>query len=241
MDSLGLRSGKLSLEEAVGVARSKGWLARQSADFQEAVCAAGQLRSFAKNEPLFHIEDDALEIYCMVEGAAVIQVAHPVVGLLAGHVIRSGEWFGEPASLGRRPRLASVQARGRCQALAVQRKAIEGIIALNPGFSLNFFDLMAGNAEAYMLHAVDLMIRNPKVRLCSRLLTLAGRRINELPTPPVAIPLSQNELALTSSLSRQTINQLLSELVRVGICELRYREIRILDVEALVRMQDGAE
>ena len=91
-------------------------------------------------------------------------MVHPVIGLLAGHVIQPGDWFGEPASLGRRPRLASVQARGRCQVLAVTRKAIEGIIASNPGFSLNFFDLMAGNAEAYMLHAVDLLIRNPKTR-----------------------------------------------------------------------------
>ena len=98
---------------------------------------------------------------------------------------------------------------------------------------------MANNAEAYMLHAIDLLIQDPKVRLCSRLLTLAGRKVNELPVAPATIPLSQDEVALASCLSRKTVNKLLGDLVARGICELRYREIRILDVQALVRLQDA--
>lgn len=233
-------SAKMSLEEAIAAACSMGWLAVQDAEFQQALCATARLRSYQKNEALYHIEDEAPEIYCMVHGVALIQVVHPVVGLLAGHVIRPGEWFGEPATLGRRPRLVSVQARGRCQVLTVPRKAIDGLIATSPGRSQSFFDLLASNTEAYMLHAMDLLIRNPKLRVGSRLLTLAGRRMTSLPSSPVAIPLSQEELALTCSLSRQSVSQILSEFVEAGICAMGYRKISILDVEALVRLQDDA-
>ena len=240
MDSVARPIAKLSLEEALRVVRSKGWLSRQSARFQELLSASARLKSFAKNELLFHFDDEAPEIYGLVSGTAVIQVVHPVVGLLAGHVIHPGHWFGEPAALGRRPRLASVQARGPCQTVSVSRQAIENILQSDSRFSANFFDLMADNTEAYMLHAIDLLVGDPKVRLSARLLTLAGRRINDLPTAPVSVPLSQDELALTSCLSRKTVNALLADLVAEGICELHYREIRILDLESLVRMQDGS-
>jgi CRP-like cAMP-binding protein len=120
----------------------------------------------------------------------------------------------------------------------VTRKTVDGILQANASYSANFFDLMANNAEAYMLHAIDLMIQDPMMRLCSRLLTLGGRRINYVPSQPVSIPLSQDELALTSCMSRKTVNQLLGELVDKGICELHYREVRIMDAQALLRMQE---
>jgi CRP-like cAMP-binding protein len=236
MDNIARSSGKMTHEQALKVARSVGWLSRQGPDFQALICANARLKSFPKNVSLFHYEDEAPEIYCLVAGIAVIQVVHPVVGLLAGHIFRPGDWFGEPAALGRRPRLSSVQARGPCQTLTVTRTATDSILKANTGFSANFFDLMAGNAEAYMLHAIDLMIQDPMMRLCSRLLTLGGRRINHMPAPPVSIPLSQDEVALTSCLSRKTVNHLLGELVERGFCALHYREIRILDLHALVRM-----
>jgi len=240
MDTIPRPTAKLSLEDALRLTRSKGWLSRQGADFKQLVCASARLKSFARNESLFHFDDEAPEMYGLVSGTAVIQVVHPVVGLLAGHVIHPGHWFGEPAALGRRHRLASVQARGPCQAVSVSRNAVEGILQSDFRYSANFFDLMADNTEAYMLHAIDLLIGDPKVRLCARLLTLGGRRINDLPVAPVSIPLSQEELALTSCLSRKTVNALLAGFVAEGICELRYREIRILDLEALVRIQDGS-
>lgn len=239
MDNLGRISGKNSLDQALAVARSLGWLSRQGTDFQALICANAKLRSFQKNESLFHYEDEAPEIYCLVSGTAVILVVHPVQGLLAGHIFHPGDWFGDPAALGRRPRLSGVQARGPCQAISVTRRAIDAILQANAGHSAAFFDLLAGNAEAYMLHAIDLLIQDPMMRLCSRLLTLGGRRINYVPVPPVSIPLSQDELALTSCLSRKTVNHLLGELVGRGICELRYREVLILDVQALHRMQEA--
>ena len=239
MDNPRRKSGKITLDQGLAVARSVGWLSRQNTDFQALICANARLRSFRKSESLFHYEDEAPDIYCLVAGTAVILVVHPVAGLLAGHVYHPGDWFGEPAALGRRPRLSGVQARGPCQALTVTRKAIDGILQANASYSNNLFDLMAGNAEAYMLHAVDLLIQDPMMRLCSRLLTLGGRRLNYVPAPPVSIPLSQDEMALISCLSRKTVNHFLGKLVDMGICELGYREIRILDVQGLVRMQNG--
>ena len=99
---------------------------------------------------------------------------------------------------------------------------------------------MAWNVEEYLLHAVDLMIVDPKIRLCSRLLTFGGRLLSYLPPAPVSIPLTQEELAAASNMSRSTVFHLLGELVQQGICELGYREIRILDMQRLAAIVEAA-
>lgn len=67
-------------------------------------------------------------------------------------------------------------------------------------------------------------------------MTLAGRRVHRAAPLSISIPLSQDELALTSCMSRQTVNQILGELVAEGLCTLRYGEITLTDTRALAEM-----
>lgn len=220
-------------EQAAQVARSNGWLSQFDRRTQDLVLAPMRLVHLHKSRKLFDIEDSASEIYCMTSGSAVITIAHPVQGVLNGHVVFPGCWFGEPAALGRRPRIMSVVARRDCELLALSRQSVSELLAAEPALNWVFFNLMAYNVEQYLHHAVDLLISDPRLRFCSRLLTFAGRMINYLPPSPVAIPMTQEELAGASNMSRSTVHQLLTDLVSQGICEVGYREIVIKDVERL--------
>ncbi len=223
----------MQLDEAIAVARSSRWLSQHDRRVQDLICSRMRLVSLPKNRALFEIEDSAREIYCMVSGCAVITVPHPVQGMLHAHVMFAGRWFGEPAALGKRPRIMSVIARRPAELLALSQPAIIELLKTEPSLNWVFFNLMAWNVEEYLLHAVDLMIVDPRIRLCSRLLTFGGRLLNFLPPGPVGIPLTQEELAAASNMSRSTVYHLLGELVERGICELGYREVRILDMQRL--------
>lgn len=94
--------------------------------------------------------------------------------------------------------------------------------------------------EEYLLHAVDLLIVDPRLRLCSRLLTFGGRLLHYMPPSPVSIPMTQEELATASNMSRSTVYNLLGELVEQGICALGYREVKILDMNRLSRIVEAA-
>lgn len=158
---------------------------------------------------------------------------HPLHGMMTGQVVLPGRWFGDPAALGRRVRVLSVQARQASALLVLTRASVERLLKANPEFCWPLFNLLASNAQEYLLRSIDLLIQDPKLRMCSRLLTMAGRVSDYLPPSPVSLPISQEELAMTSNLSRQSVHSFLSELVQRGICELQYRDIRILDVQAL--------
>ena len=199
-----------------------------------------RLVQLPRSRRLFDIEDSANDIYCLVSGSAVITIAHPVQGVLNAHVILPGCWFGEPAALGRRPRIMSIVARRNCELLTLSRQTVTELLASEPSLSWVFFNLMAFNVEQYLHHAVDLLISDPRLRFCSRLLTFAGRLINYLPPSPVTIPMTQEELAVASNMSRSTVHQLLTDLIARGICEVGYREIVIRDVERLAAIVSDA-
>lgn len=230
----------MQVNEAVAIARASPWLSQQERRVQDAILGRMRLVSLPKGRMLFDIEDEAIEIYCIVSGCAVITLAHPVQGVINAHVIFPGRWFGEPAALGRRPRLMSVSARRPTELLAISQSQIAELLKAEPSLCWTFFNLMASNIEEHVLHAVDLLIVDPRLRLCSRLLTFGGRLMNHIPPLPVSIPMTQEELAAASNMSRSTVYNLLGELVEQGICELGYREVRILDMVRLNRIVEEA-
>jgi CRP-like cAMP-binding protein len=221
------------MDEAVALARGSPWLSRHERRIQDAILSRMRLISLPKGRRLFDIEDTASELYCIVSGCAVITIAHPVQGIVNAHVMFPGRWFGEPAALGRRARLMSVTARRPTELLALSQPQIAELLKADPDLCWTFFNLMAWNVEEHVLHAVDLLIVDPRLRLCSRLLTFAGRVLNHLPAGPVSIPMTQEELAVASNMSRSTVFNLLGELVAQGICALGYREVKILDMKRL--------
>lgn len=230
----------MQLDEALEIARRSRWLSQQDRRVQDALCARMRLVQLPKGRRLFDMEDSASELYCLVSGCAVISIAHPVQGIVNAHVMFPGRWFGEPAALGRRPRIMSVAARKPTELLAISQAQIAELLKAEPSLSWTFFNLMAWNVEEYLLHTVDLLIVDPKLRLCSRLLTFGGRLLNYLPPSPVSIPMTQEELATASNMSRSTVYNLLGDLVQKGICELGYREVRILDMQRLARIVEEA-
>ena len=226
----------MNFEEAVRLACSNGWLSEQSQEFQRLVSGRLKLRSAEKGRPIYHIEDEGPEMFCLVSGVVTITVAHPIMGGFIAHIMQPGDWFGEIATLTRGSRLVTVHARTACQFVCISRSAVDDIIRDNPAHAYGFFDLMRRTAEISLRSGIDLLIQDPRERLCARMLTLGGARDHALPASPFVIPMTQEELAFTSCLSRKAVHQILNALEKHGYCALRYRVIEVLDAQALARI-----
>jgi CRP-like cAMP-binding protein len=225
----------MNFDQALGVAHSSAWLARQGQFFQTAVSNKLKLRTFKKGEPLFHLGDKAQELFCVTGGAVGGAIDHPLLGLVTIAVWRPGDWFGQSACLGMHGRLVSAHARDLSHVLSISREAVAEMVRGEPSFAFSFFDLIADKTETCHLREADLLIADARLRLYSRLLTLCGRRGCRKPGQPIQLPLSKEEMAMACSMSRQTVHRLLSELTKDGICRLGYREIAVTDPEALTR------
>jgi len=161
-----------------------------------------------------------------VEGAVLIGVPHPIIGLYQAHLGRPGDWFGEAAALYGVTRRVAVEARAPVKILYLSIQAVQELLLEQPLWQKNLSSLLLWNLESAIRTGVDLLIQDPKARVCARLLTLCGVRAGQnLPKGPVELPLTQDQLAMMCGLSRKSVHRALNSLESDGLCENRYAGI----------------
>lgn len=227
-------SATMDLQTAKTIASQKGWLAHQSATFRDALLRRTALRSYDKGQYIYHLEDEPGMMFGIVEGAVLVGVSHPIVGLYIGHLGLSGDWYGEAAALHAVTRRVSIEAAVPLHILSLPINAVQEMIEEQPLWLRNFSALLLWNQATAIRTAVDLLIREPTARLTARLLTLSGVRVGQdLPMGPIELPLTQVQLATMSGLSRKSVHRALNALEAEGLCENRYGGIVVLSTEAL--------
>lgn len=224
----------MDLETARQSMSKVGWLSQQPVEFRSALLGRTTLQSFAKNEYLYHIEDSPGMMFGVVEGAVLIGIAHPIIGLYQAHLGRPGDWYGEAAALHEVKRRVAVEAAVPVQILCLPIRAVQKMLAERLQWQRNFSSLLLWNQENAIRSAADLLIRDPRARVSARLLTLCGVRTGQSP-PKTAIelPVTQEQFAIMCGLSRKSVHTALNRLASEGLCENRYGGIVVLNPEAL--------
>jgi CRP-like cAMP-binding protein len=137
------------------------------------------------------------------------------------------------------PRTHDVAAEGATRLLHVPAKALEGLLQVDPLWWRELGQLMAMRTRLVLIGMEDLALHPAEVRLARRLLMLAqagaqaqaGQMLHQ--GQPVALTISQQQLGMMLSLSRQTVNQLLHGLQAQGVVHLAYGRIELCDMAAL--------
>jgi len=224
----------MNLETARRVVSERGWLSYEPEEFRNELLGRTQLKSYEKGEYLYHLDDSPGMMFGLVEGAVLIGVAHPILGLYQAHLGRPGDWYGEAAALHGVRRRVAVEACVQTQILCVPLQRVQEMLDERPGWQRNLSALLLWNQENAIRAATDLLIWDPKVRVCARLLTLCGARVGkELPKGPVELPLTQDQFATMCGLSRKSVHLVLNKLKSVGLCENRYGGIVVHSPDAL--------
>jgi len=224
----------MDLATARAAVSETGWLSHQPKGFRNELLRRTALKSYRKGEYLYHLEDDPGMMFGVVEGAVLIGVAHPIVGLYQAHLGRPGDWYGEAAALHGVNRRVAVEAVVPVQILCLPIKAVQKMLEEQPSWQKNFSALLLWNQENAIRTATDLLIKDPKARVCARLLTLCGVRDgNNLPKGAIELPLTQDQFAMMCGLSRKSVHLALRRLESEGFCENRYGGIVVSSAEAL--------
>lgn len=224
----------MNLETARKVVSERGWLSYEPEEFRNELLGRAQLKTYEKGEYLYHLDDSPGMMFGLVEGAVLIGVAHPILGLYQAHLGRPGDWFGEAAALHGVRRRVAVEACVLTHILCVPLKGVREMLDERPVWQRNLSALLLWNQDNAIRSASDLLIRDPKARVLARLLTLCGARVGkQLPRGPIELPLTQDQFATMCGLSRKSVHQVLNELESAGLCENRYGGIVVRSLEAL--------
>ncbi|HET6829250.1 MAG TPA: Crp/Fnr family transcriptional regulator [Ramlibacter sp.] len=177
-------------------------------------------------------------------GQAFFGIVQGVVKMTSPHgdgdeslvaVLGAGGWFGELSLLDGLPRAYSAVAVTDVELLALSAPAFRSLMR-----SRAFADAMARLLAARLRRVYEVFLegtlRSTRARLARRLVLLAGGAVAHNPPDHAVVPVSQDSLARTLGVTRQTLNKELKAMAEAGALSLRYGRIEIASMALLDKL-----
>ncbi len=153
-----------------------------------------------------------------------------------GYVL-PGEVFGELPGFGDYPRESYAEAVERSRVWRLPVPLFRELVSAHPEVTVEIARQMGDRLKRIESRVENLVFRDARSRVAAMLLELArtfGRR--EDGRIRLELPLTQAELATLVGATRQTVNECLGELARMGLVRRAGRSLELLDRAALERV-----
>jgi CRP/FNR family transcriptional regulator, cyclic AMP receptor protein len=222
-----------SVSKYAPLVRSAGWFQTIQGGLQDKLLEIANIRRLHNGQCLFargHIPDG---VYCVVEGAVRIRrfSKEGREALLA--IIEPPHWFGEIALFDNKPRTHDAWSEGPAVLLHLPQNALEKLLKAHPAYWREFGLLLTQKIREVFLSFEETAMLPAPMRLARRLIQIAEGYGELRGRSKRTIQISQEQLALMLSLSRQTANQILKQLESQQVIRLIRGGIEILDIEKL--------
>jgi CRP-like cAMP-binding protein len=150
------------------------------------------------------------------------------------HMASAPFWMGYGPLLHGTRRVVNAQARTPAWIATFPKSKVIPLLESRPGWWRPFMKLMAIYGDVMSLTAADLLIPKSDLRLAAVLLRFGGaRHAAAASAEPIRVPVTQEELAAASNMSRNSTGAILRRFTAMGLVETGYGSIDILDPVAL--------
>jgi CRP-like cAMP-binding protein len=220
--------------------RSENWFGRAPREFQKAILARCEWTVCSAGQPVYQTADERADLVAVVDGTVEVYSRFGIGDNPLLHLAHEGFWAGYGSvTSGEAPR-ATIIARVDTLLARVRRRAVHELLAARP----EWWRVMATAAMEYgdiaIAAVADLLIQDNARRCACTVLRITGLRPpRRARTDRRDVIVTQSELAAMVNLSRTTLLQILHRFERDGLIEQCYRELRVVDPEALTAFALG--
>lgn len=196
-------------------------------------------RHVARGEHLFYQGDAAASVYVVCLGWMIILLSSSDGRELVLSEMRRGDVFGENAVLTQVPRSATAQAREDTELLQIPGQTFLWVLDEEPRLARRLLALAAARLAASNERERALAFLPAEARIVRVLRTMDD--IDRQTLDKGTISMSQDELALRTGLTRQTVARFLGEWRRMGWLLTGRGRIMLLNRPALYAVETGSE
>ena len=208
------------------------WFGSLEPPLRVALLSAGRRMRLGIGETLHRQGDAGLHFYGVMQGQIRITSLSREGRELFLTVLNPGHWFGEICLIDALPR---AHAAGVVTLLGVSKPQFDQLGISFPSFPHHLLKLMAGRLRSAFSYIDNSVLLPLPERLARRLLLLQAEFGGD-----THIPLAQEKLAQMLGSTRQRINMQLRAWQKLGLVELRYRGLMLLDRAGLAQVGRGA-
>jgi CRP-like cAMP-binding protein len=194
-----------------------------------------QLVAFSEAQQIYAEGDPPDRLYIVISGTVKLSRTPSFGRTLT--IVGPREMFGALSLLDPGPRIASATALSDVSAVAIDHDTVRSMIAKHPDVAQHFLQILARRLKRTNDEIADLVFLDGMGRVAKRLLQLAQRMSTvEAGALRVAHHLTQVEIAQLAGVSRETVNQSMSEFTRRGWITADGRQsVLIRNAERLAR------
>jgi CRP/FNR family transcriptional regulator, cyclic AMP receptor protein len=203
------------------------------ADDVRAVLALARRATYRRGEVVFHRHDPANAVHLVTKGRFDVRVATPLGDEIALAIRGPGETFGELAVMTEADRSATVTALEPGETLVVRGSELRRLAHRHPTLDEVLVRLLAERVAFLSERLVEAYTVDAETRVARRVVEL-GRLYGS--TPPIVIPLIQDDLAALAGTSRATVNRVLRGAEKRGLVELGRGRTVVLNADGLARL-----
>lgn len=212
------------------------WYSELPLPFQQFIQEHALIQHYQKEQAIFYSGDAFDGIYAVLDGVvrlgyvdidgteSIAAIAEPIM------------WFGEISLIDQQPRSHDAIAIQKTRILHIPSAAIHTLLTTQPQFWFHIAQLTSQKLRIAFLELISIQTQTIRQRLALRLMLILQGYGNHVLIEKNVIQLSQEQLAQMLTCSRQTVNQELQALEKLGVLNLAFKKIEILDQEQLHRL-----
>jgi CRP/FNR family cyclic AMP-dependent transcriptional regulator len=199
----------------------------------DGVAALAVKRTYYKGSVIFSQGDRGDALFGVASGRVRISASASGGREVFLNIMEPGDTFGEIAVMDGRPRTANAVALDTASLLVIQRTDFLPFLEREPRLALHLLKLMCERLRWTSELVEESAFMAGPARLAKRLLILATLHGRAARVGQLELRISQAELARFLGISRQIVNQHLSDWRRLGWVEVGRTQIIIRDTDAL--------
>lgn len=208
------------------------WFRQLPDAVQDSLLALARVRELAAGQCLFQRGDAPCGLYAVLEGAMRVGAVSSEGKEALLTLVQAPHWFGEISLFDGQPRTHDAFAEGPTRLVWIPQAALLQWLEQQPQYWRELALLMSHKLRWVFVALEQQSLLAAAPRVAHRLLQIA-EGYGERDVAQWRLQLSQEQLALMLSLSRQTINQILKNLEQAGVVRLGYGEVEIVDAQRL--------
>jgi CRP/FNR family transcriptional regulator, cyclic AMP receptor protein len=180
------------------------------------VVRIGKVQKFEKGQVIF-TEDESGECFYIVLSGRVKIFAQSGKKKKTLAYLEKGEHFGEMALLDMEPRSASSEAMENCAVLVINKKDFRGLLARNPGISIQIMRTLSHRLRLANKEIESLTFENVLGRVANVLLDMVSKYGESTAMGSrIKVPLSHQEIAELAGTGREVVSRTLNRFRRLN-------------------------
>lgn len=202
-------------------------------ELKEFVFSNKKIRKYKSGEVIYDEGNHANNIYLLKSGVVKSHKIDEFGKELITKIFKSGEFFGYTSLTENIPYLESATAMEKAEVIAVSKDDLKKMLKQNHKLTLEFIQLLADNLIEFKEQLLQMAYGSVKKKTASTILQFAEK----IPTKSEGtIKISRSDLASVAGIATESLIRTLSSLKKDGLIDIEGRNITVLDVEKLKRV-----